>query len=90
MKYKHARSGTQFREKKFKFDDLVGPVKKMAIPQHGPQNKLAKLYNQGHKYQNGLHKQIKAAPKLAHIRSNKRYIGIFASFFAFPRPRSSK
>ena len=34
-----------FREKKdLSFDDLVGPVKKMAIPQHGPQNKLTKLY----------------------------------------------
>ena len=30
-----------FREKKdLCFDDLAGPVKKMAIPQHGPQNKL--------------------------------------------------
>ena len=27
------------------FDDLAGPVKKMAIPQHGQQNKLTKLYN---------------------------------------------
>ena len=26
-----------------------GAVKKMAIPQDGPQNKLTKLYNQGHK-----------------------------------------
>ena len=32
------------------FDDLAGPVKKMAIPQHGfgPQNKLTKLCNYGH------------------------------------------
>ena len=83
----------------------------MAIPQHGPQNELTKLYNHGHKassidsyllfiilfiiyfifmlcpqlasakyidtsikfiiikYQNGLHKQIIATPKLTHIRS---------------------
>ena len=27
----------------------LGPVKKMAIPQHDPQNKLTKLYNYGHK-----------------------------------------
>ena len=39
-----------FREKKdLSHDDLVGPMKKMAIPQHGPQNKLTKLYNYGHK-----------------------------------------
>ena len=39
-----------FREKKdLSFDDLAGPVKQMAIPQHGPKNKLAKLYNHGHK-----------------------------------------
>ena len=39
-----------FREKKdLSFDDLAGPVKKMEIQQHGPQNKLAKLYNYGHK-----------------------------------------
>ena len=31
------------------FDGLAGPVKKMAIPQQGPQNKLTKLYNYGHK-----------------------------------------
>ena len=61
----------------------------MAIPQHGPQNKLTKLYNYGHKYQNGLHKQIVATPKLTHIRSNKRSIAIFGSFLAFPRPRST-
>ena len=30
------------------------------------------------RYQNGLHKQIIATPKLTHIRSNKRYIAIFA------------
>ena len=41
-----------FREKKdLCFDDLAGPVKKMAIPQHGfgLQNKLTKLCNYGHK-----------------------------------------
>ena len=39
-----------FREKKdLSFDDLASPVKKMAIPQHGRQNKLTKLYNYGHK-----------------------------------------
>ena len=38
------------REKKeLSLDDLAGPVKKTAIPQHGPQNKLTKLYNYGHK-----------------------------------------
>ena len=35
-----------FREKKdLSFDVLTGPIKKTAIPQHGPQNKLTKLYN---------------------------------------------
>ena len=29
--------------------ELADPVKKMAIPQHGPQNKFTKLYNYGHK-----------------------------------------
>ena len=39
-----------FREKKdLSFDDLAGPVRKMAIPENGPQNKLTKLYNYGHK-----------------------------------------
>ena len=39
-----------FREKKnLSFDDLAGPVRKMAITQNGPQNKLTKLYNYGHK-----------------------------------------
>ena len=62
MKYKHVWSVTglnllfwrldlvYFREKKnLSFDDLAGPVRKMAIPQNGPQNKLTKLYNYGHK-----------------------------------------
>ena len=53
------------REKKeLSLDDLAGLVKKTAIPQHGPQNKLTNLYNYGH-------------------------VAIFASFLAFPRPRSS-
>ena len=39
-----------FREQKdLSFDDLAGPVKKMAIPQHGPQNNLTKLFNYGDK-----------------------------------------
>ena len=39
----------QRKKKDLSFDDLTGPVKQMAIPQHGPQNKLTKLYNHGHK-----------------------------------------
>ena len=35
------------KKKYLTFDELAGPVKRMAIPQHGPQNKL-KLYNYGH------------------------------------------
>ena len=69
----------------------------MAIPQRGPQNKLTKLYNHGHKilkrftrFFKRFFKQIIATPKLTHIRSNKRYIAVFANFLAFPRPRSSK
>ena len=40
-----------FREKKkdLRFNDLAVPVKYMAIPQHGSQNKLTKFYNHGHK-----------------------------------------
>ena len=64
MKYKHAcvirewnllfwrLDLAYFTEKNdFSFDDLAGPVKNMAIPQHGfgLQNKLTKLYNYGHK-----------------------------------------
>ena len=37
------------RKKELSLDDLAGLVKKTAIPQHGPQNKLTKLYNYGHK-----------------------------------------
>ena len=61
-----------FREKKrdLRFDDLAGPVKKMAIPQHSPQTKLTKLYNHGHKKSNGLYKQIIATPKLTQLLSN--------------------
>ena len=58
------------RKKNFSFDELADPVKKIAIPQHGRQNKLTKLYNYGQKYQNGLHKQIIATAKLTHLRSN--------------------
>ena len=62
MKYIHVRSvnGTSysgdytllsFREKKdLSLEDLAGPVKMMAIPQHGPQKKnLTKVYNYGQK-----------------------------------------
>ena len=59
----------------------------LAIPQNGSQNKFTITDTN---YQNGSHKQIIATPKLIHIRSNKRYIAIFVSFFAFPQPRSSK
>ena len=42
-----------FREKKdLSLEDLAGPVKMMAIPQHGPQKKkkkLTKVYNYGQK-----------------------------------------
>ena len=39
-----------FREKKdLNFEELAAPVKKMSIPQKGPQNNLTKLYNYGHK-----------------------------------------
>ena len=39
-----------FREKtNLSLDDFAGPVKKMAIPQNGPQTKLTKLYNHEHK-----------------------------------------
>ena len=39
-----------FREKKdLRFDDRAGPLKKMAIAQHGLKNKLTKLHNYGQK-----------------------------------------
>ena len=61
MKYKHVSSvnGTFYsgdltlpmlkKNDLVSFDGLAGPVKKMAIPQRCPQNKLTKLYNYGHK-----------------------------------------
>ena len=47
-----------FREKEdLNFEELAAPMKKMSIPQQGPQNNLTKLYNYGHNiYQNGLYK----------------------------------
>ena len=84
MKYVHVRSvnGTSysgdytllsFREKKdLSLEDLAGPVKMMAIPQHGPQKKKTwqKYTITDKNYQNGLHKQIIATTKLTHLRSN--------------------
>ena len=70
-----------FREKRdLSFDDLAGPGKKMTIPQHGPQNKLTKLYNYGHKISKRFTQADSPSIKLA----------IFASFSAFSRPRSSQ
>ena len=37
------------KKKDLSFDDLAGPVQKLAIPQHGLQNKLTKLHCYGHK-----------------------------------------
>ena len=37
------------RKKDLSFDELADPLKKIAIPQHGPQNKLTKLCSYGHK-----------------------------------------
>ena len=60
-----------FREKKnLRFDDLVGLVKKMVIPQHDPKNKLTKLYNFGLKISKRFTKQIIVITKLTHLRSN--------------------
>ena len=57
-----------FSEKKnFSFDELADPVKKIAIPQHGPQNKLPNYTIMDTKYQNGLRKQIIATAKLTHF-----------------------
>ena len=58
-----------FREKKeLIFDDLAGPVRKMAISQQGLRQKLTKLHIYGHKIpEDGLHKRIKAIPKLTHL-----------------------
>ena len=36
------------KKKDLSFDDLAGPVQKLAIPQHGLQNKLTKLHYYGH------------------------------------------
>ena len=79
-----------FREKKdLNFDDLAGPVKKMAIPQHGPQNNLTKLFNYGHK----ISKRFIPADcsnNKAHILAIKLATdrAILTCFLAFPRPRS--
>ena len=86
MKYKHAcvicewnllfcrLDLAYFTEKNdFSFDDLAGPVKNMAIPQHGfrPAKKINKFMQlRTQKYQNGLHKQVKATTKLTLLRSN--------------------
>ena len=59
-----------FREKKdLSLEDLAGPVKMMAIPQHGPQKeKNQQKYTITDKnYQNGLHRQIIATTKLTHL-----------------------
>ena len=37
------------KNKDLSFADLAGTVQKLAIPQHGLQNKLTKLYYYGHK-----------------------------------------
>ena len=66
-------------QRKFSFDELADPLKKIAIPQHGPQNKLPNYTIIDTKYQNGLRKQIIATAKLTHLRSNQRYIAIFAT-----------
>ena len=67
-------------------DDLAGPVKKMAISQHGPQNKLTKLYNYGHKIPKRFTQADYSNTKV-HTPSIK--LAIFVSFLDFPRPRSS-
>ena len=80
-----------FREKKdLSFDELAGPVKKMAISQHGPQSKLTKLYNYGHKISKRFTQRDYSNNK-AHTLAIKLVINsaIFASFLAFPRLRSS-
>ena len=69
-------------QKDLNFDDLAGPVKKMAIPQHGPQNnyghKISKRFIQADYSNNKAHT---LAIKLATDRA------IFTCFLAFPRPR---
>ena len=53
------------RKKELIFYDLAGPVKKMAIPQHGPQHKLTNHAITVIKYQDDF--QIKATTKLTHL-----------------------
>ena len=53
------------------FDELADPMKKIAIPQHGPQNKLTKLYNYGHKISDGLQKQADYNNNKAHTLAIK-------------------
>ena len=79
-----------FREKKdLSFNDLAGPVKSMAIPQHGPQNKLTKLYDHGQKKSKRFTQTDYSNTKAHTHLIKKRYIAIFASFLAlaFLRPR---
>ena len=60
-----------FREEKdMSLDDPAGPVKKMAIPQHDPQNKLTKLHNYGHKISKQFTQPDYSNTKLTHFRSN--------------------
>ena len=78
-----------FREKKdLNFDDFAGPVKKMAIPQHGPQNNLTKLFNYGHKISKRF-VQADYSNNKAHTLAIKLATDrvIFICFLAFPRPR---
>ena len=49
------------KKKDLSFDDLAVPVQKLAIPQHGLQNKLTKLYNYGHKNMYKVCKGVKDA-----------------------------
>ena len=51
-------------------DDLAGPVKKMAIPQLDPQNKLTKLHNNGHKISKRFTQADYSNTKLTQFRSN--------------------
>ena len=59
----------------------------MAIPQHGPHNKLTKSYNHGHKISKRFTQADYSNPKV-HTHAIK--LAIFASFLAFPQPLSSK
>ena len=51
-------------------DDLAFAVKKMAIPQHDPQNKLTNLYNYKHKISKRFTQADHSNTKLTHFRSN--------------------